>query len=76
MLGFETLTTILMLALAVGMRKCGVAWCRLAERTLARIAQRRGLAVVLVGFLSFGGSAAVMLSLINAGVVWLLVLLG
>ena len=61
MLSREALATILMVVLSVWMPRRVVAWCRRAERALAHVATRRGLAVMLVGAFSVGGSAAVSL---------------
>ncbi|MBI2903069.1 MAG: hypothetical protein HYY12_05725 [Candidatus Methylomirabilis oxyfera] len=57
----ETVAAVLMPALALGIRQGTVSWCRRAELALALIGRHRGVAVALVGFLSFGGSAAVSL---------------
>jgi len=57
----ETVASALMLALAVAMPQRVLQWCRRAERALASVARRRWLTIILVGVLSFGGSAAVSL---------------
>jgi len=57
----EAVAILLLLALASAMPRRAAPWCRLAEGALGRLATRRGLAIALVGFLAFGGSAAVAL---------------
>jgi hypothetical protein len=61
MVSVETVVTATGLAIAFGLPRVASGWFRAVENRLGRIARRRWLAVLLVGALSFGGSAAVSL---------------
>ena len=61
MLSVETVATVIGLAIAFGLPRAASVWFRKAESALARFARRRWLAVLLVGLLSFAGSATVSL---------------
>lgn len=61
MVSVETVVTATGLAIAFGLPRVASGWFRAVENRLGRIAGRRRVAILLVGALSFGGSAAVSL---------------